>query len=140
MIIACDFDGTIVTHEYPQIGKPIPFAIQTLKKLQEEDHHQIILWTVREGALLDEALDYCKSRGLEFYAVNSNYPEEKPEERANRKVVADIYIDDRNLCGRPDWGVIYNMIHTGHPWEPAPQGNMEDLRPKKKGFFEKLFG
>ena len=79
MIIACDFDGTIVTHEYPKIGKPIPFAIQTLKKLQEEDHHQIILWTVREGALLQEALDYCKSKGLEFYAVNSNYPEEQPE-------------------------------------------------------------
>ena len=51
MIIACDFDGTIVTHEYPRIGKPIPFAIQTLKKLQEEDHHQIILWTVREGEI-----------------------------------------------------------------------------------------
>jgi len=55
MIIACDFDGTIVTHEYPRIGKPIPFAIQTLKKLQEEDQHQIILWTVREGDLLQEA-------------------------------------------------------------------------------------
>ena len=79
MIIACDFDGTIVTHEYPKIGKPIPFAIQTLKKLQDEDHHQIILWTVREGDLLQEAIDYCKSKGLEFYAVNSNYPEEEPE-------------------------------------------------------------
>ena len=139
MVIAVDFDGTLVTHEYPRIGKPIPFAIQTLIKLQQEDHHQIILWTVREGDLLQEALDYCKSKGLEFYAVNSNYPEEKPEERENRKVVADIYIDDRNLCGLPEWGVIYNMIHTGHPWEPAPQGNMEDLRPKKKGFFSKLF-
>ena len=69
MIIACDFDGTIVTHEYPKIGKPIPFAIQTLKKLQEEDHHQIILWTVREGELLQEALDYCKSRGLDRSTV-----------------------------------------------------------------------
>ena len=59
MIIACDFDGTIVTHEYPKIGKPIPFAIQTLKKLQDEDHHQVILWTVHEGALLQEAIDYC---------------------------------------------------------------------------------
>ena len=140
MIIACDFDGTIVTHEYPRIGKPIPFAIQTLKKLQEEDHHQIILWTVREGALLQEALDYCKSKGLEFYAVNSNYPEEEPAHGTARKLVADLWIDDRNLGGLPDWGVIYNMIHTGHPYEPAPQGNMEDLSlKKKKGFFAKLF-
>lgn len=140
MIIACDFDGTIVTHEYPKIGKPIPFAIQTLKKLQDEDHHQVILWTVREGALLQEALDYCKSKGLEFYAVNSNYPEEEPEHGTARKLVADLWIDDRNLGGLPDWGVIYNMIHTGHPFEPAPQGNMEDLSPKKKkGFFARLF-
>jgi hydroxymethylpyrimidine pyrophosphatase-like HAD family hydrolase len=40
MTIAIDFDGTIVTHAYPAIGKPIPFAIETLKKLQQEDHHE----------------------------------------------------------------------------------------------------
>ena len=61
MTIAIDFDGTIVTHAYPAIGKPIPFAIDTLKKLQQEDHHQLILWTCREGELLKEAVDYCTS-------------------------------------------------------------------------------
>ena len=96
---------------------------------------------MREGELLDEAVAYCKSKGLEFYAVNSNYPEEEPEHKPARKLVADLWIDDRNLGGLPDWGVIYNMIHTNHAFEPAPQGNMEDLRPKKKqGFFSKLFG
>ena len=34
MIIAVDFDGTIVEHEYPRIGAEIPFAIDTLKRLQ----------------------------------------------------------------------------------------------------------
>ena len=53
MIIAVDFDGTIVTHEYPRIGREIPFAIDTLKRLQDEGHHQLILWTVREGTLLE---------------------------------------------------------------------------------------
>lgn len=139
MIIACDFDGTIVTHEYPKIGKPIPFAIQTLKKLQEEDHHQVILWTVREGQLLQDALDYCKSKGLEFYAVNSNYPEEQPDHETARKLVADLWIDDRNLGGLPDWGVIYQMIHSGHPWEPAKPMSIEDERPKKRGLFTRLF-
>ena len=75
MIIAVDFDGTIVTHEYPRIGREIPFAIDTLKRLQEEGHHQLILWTVREGDLLNEAVEFCRTRGLEFYAVNNNYPE-----------------------------------------------------------------
>ena len=141
MIIACDFDGTIVTHEYPKIGKPIPFAIQTLKKLQEEDHHRVILWTVREGALLQEALDYCKSKGLEFYAVNSNFPEEVHDREEPRKLSAiDVYIDDRNLGGLPDWGVIYNMIHSGHPHQPVPQGNTVDKRVRKKGLFARLFG
>ena len=48
MIIAVDFDGTIVEHRYPEIGREIPFAVETLKKLIE-DRHQLILWSVREG-------------------------------------------------------------------------------------------
>ena len=54
MRIAVDFDGTIVEHKYPYIGKEIPFAIETLKRLAE-DRHKLVLWTVREGRLLDEA-------------------------------------------------------------------------------------
>lgn len=139
MIIAVDFDGTIVTHAYPAIGKPIPFAIETLKKLQQEDHHQLILWTCREGELLQEAIDYCAARGLEFYAVNSNFPEESSEIVRARKLEAELFIDDRNLGGIPDWGVIYQMIHTGKQFEPAPV-NIEIDKPKsKKGLFG-LFG
>ena len=76
MIIAVDFDGTIVEHKYPAIGKEIPFAFETLRKLQTE-HHKLILWSVREGKLLDEAVTFCRERGLEFYAVNRDYPEEE---------------------------------------------------------------
>lgn len=132
MIIAVDFDGTIVTHAYPKIGKPIPFAIETLKRLQHECHHQIILWSVREGELLDEAVEYCQSRGLEFYAVNSNYPEEKASKGTPRKLTADLYIDDRNLGGLPDWGVIYQMISSGKPFTPYTQ---ENTPTKKSGLF-----
>ncbi|WP_082211518.1 HAD family hydrolase [Parabacteroides distasonis] len=76
MIIAVDFDGTIVEHKYPAIGRELPFAIETLRKLQSE-RHKLILWTVREGGLLEEALSFCRERGLEFYAVNRDYPEEE---------------------------------------------------------------
>ena len=55
MTIAVDFDGTIVEHRYPHIGKEKPFAVQTLKQLIA-DGHQLILWSVREGRLLDEAV------------------------------------------------------------------------------------
>ena len=76
MLIAVDFDGTIVEHKYPAIGKELPFAIETLKKLQSE-RHKLILWSVREGQLLDDAIAFCRDRGLEFYAVNRDYPEEE---------------------------------------------------------------
>lgn len=60
--IAVDFDGTIVEDRYPGIGKPQLFAFETLKALQQQQH-QLILWTVREGKALQEALDFCKSMG-----------------------------------------------------------------------------
>ena len=112
MTIAVDFDGTIVEHKYPAIGKEIPFAIETLRTLSEEGH-KLILWTSRDGELLEEALKFCRERGLEFYAVNSNYPPGALfTNKAGRscKVVADIYIDDRNIGGLPDWGTIHEII------------------------------
>ena len=109
MIIAVDFDGTIVEHRYPSIGKEMPFALETIKMLQKRQH-QIILWTYRAGKELDEAVEFCKKRGLEFYAVNKNYPEEKYDETISRKINADIYIDDRNFGGLPGWGEIYLTI------------------------------
>ncbi|WP_294605818.1 BT0820 family HAD-type phosphatase [uncultured Bacteroides sp.] len=111
MTIAVDFDGTIVEHRYPRIGKEVPFAIDTLKLLQQ-DQHRLILWSVREGELLEEALVWCRERGLEFYAVNRDYPEEKQQDYGfSRKLKVDLFIDDRNLGGLPDWGIIYRMIN-----------------------------
>ena len=117
MIIAVDFDGTIVEHRYPEIGKEIPFAIDTLKMLIK-DHHRVILWSVREGKLLEDAVNWCKERGVEFYAVNRDYPEESTEnnQHFSRKLKADVWIDDRNLGGLPDWGTIYRMISRHKTW------------------------
>jgi hypothetical protein len=109
MIIAVDFDGTIVEHQYPTIGKEIPFSIDTIKLLQKEGH-QIILWTFRKGKELEEAVQFCRDKGVEFYAVNKNYPEEKFDLKISRKIHADLFIDDRNLGGLPDWGIVYQMI------------------------------
>ncbi|MBR1631486.1 MAG: hypothetical protein IJ680_06475 [Paludibacteraceae bacterium] len=136
MTIAVDFDGTIVSHEYPKIGREIPFAISTLKHLQTEGHHQLILWTVREGKLLDEAVEFCRKRGLEFYAVNSNYPEETPDTCRARKLHADLFIDDHNLGGLPDWGVIYQMVMNQRPYQPWKEAAD---KAQSKGFFGKIF-
>lgn len=142
MVIAIDFDGTIVEHRYPSIGKELPFAIDTLCKLSEEGH-RLILWTVREGRLLDEAVEFCRSRGLEFYAVNSDYPEEENGKNAHftRKLKADMWIDDRNLGGLPDWGTIYEMVHHRLTYEDLMrryEGKDMD-KSGRKNIFNRLF-
>lgn len=141
MIIAVDFDGTIVEHRYPAIGREIPFAIETLKRLSSE-HHRLILWSVREGTLLKEAVRYCGDRGLKFYAVNSNYPEEnRLHENFSRKLKADLFIDDRNLGGLPDWGVIYRMIHEKLNYEDiCREASSSAEHPKPKSFLKRLLG
>jgi len=128
LLIAVDFDGTIVEDAYPKVGTPKIFAFETLKRL-EADGHRLILWTYRGGSLLQEAVDFCKKNGIEFYAVNSSFEGEKLTEKISRKILADIYIDDRNIGGLPDWGKIYHLISDGKPLgEPTP----------KKGFFSFL--
>ncbi|MDR1720408.1 MAG: hypothetical protein LBR67_09880 [Dysgonamonadaceae bacterium] len=140
MIIAVDFDGTIVEHAYPKIGRPIPFAFEVLKKLQEETDHTLLLWTMREGELLDEALKFCEEKGLRFYAVNKNHPDEEPLS-APRKLGADVFIDDRNLGGIPDWGVIYNLLKSGEDDYSRFERIMnfsEANRNRNKNFFTRL--
>lgn len=143
MLIAVDFDGTIVEHKYPAIGPEIPFAIETLKKLQAE-RHKLILWSVREGKLLEEAVEFCRQRGLEFYAVNRDYPEEEKGQNNHysRKLKADLFIDDRNLGGLPDWGTIYEMVTKKLSYEDLLDRYENDTEPadnKKKGLFGRLF-
>lgn len=123
LTIAVDFDGTIVENRYPLIGKPILFALETLKKLQE-DGHQLILWTYRSGPELDRAVDFCKSKGIIFYAVNKSYPEELFDSSISRKIQADLFIDDRNIGGLMNWGEIYQKLTA------SPSSGM---RKKKSG-------
>ena len=124
LIIAVDFDGTIVDDAYPKIGKPKLFALETLKKLQENGH-RLILWTYRSGKRLDEAVQFCSEQGISFYAVNKSFPEEQFSSEHSRKIHADLFIDDRNIGGFPGWGKVYQILTDEEPNIPI----------KKKGFF-----
>lgn len=123
LIIAIDFDGTIVEDRFPSIGKPMIFAFETIKKLQS-DGHRLILWTYRNNRKLQEAVDFCAKNGIEFYAVNKNYPEEEFDGKISRKIHADLFIDDRNVGGFLGWIEIYKQIF-----------NYEPVIPKRKSFF-----
>lgn len=131
MIIAVDFDGTIVEHEYPKIGKEKIFATETLRQLIN-DGHRLILWTVREGELLDEAVEWCRQRGVEFYAVNKDFPEENisKNEQFSRKIKADVWIDDLNIGGLPDWGTIYRIITEKKTLQQVIEEKLVNQLPK----------
>jgi hypothetical protein len=110
LVLAVDFDGTVVEDRYPEIGKPLPFAIDTLKRLHA-DGHRIVLWTFRHGRPLRHAVEFLESQGVELYAVNQSFPEESEQlDGYSRKIHADWFIDDRNIGGFPGWGVVYQQI------------------------------
>jgi hydroxymethylpyrimidine pyrophosphatase-like HAD family hydrolase len=125
LIIAIDFDGTIVEDAYPKIGKPMLFAFETLKMLQQKGH-RLILWTYRCDDRLDEAVTFCKENGIVFYAVNHSFSEEEFTNAISRKIHADIFIDDRNIGGFLGWGETYQMITNSN----LPKTE------KKKGLFD----
>jgi len=129
--IAVDFDGTLVEDEYPNIGKEKLFAFETLLKLQEKGH-RIILWTYRSGRSLEDAIRYCNERGVQFYAANKSFPEEKFDPNYSRKINADLFIDDRNIGGLIGWGEIYQLL-IGEE-KPAKT----DLSKQKKPWFSFL--
>lgn len=92
MIIAIDFDGTIVDHTYPTVGKPVPNAIEWMKKFQDAGA-RLILLTMRSDEYLEEAVKYLKDNGIDnLYGINEN-----PDQHTwtnSRKVYANLYIDD----------------------------------------------
>ena len=133
--IAVDFDGTIVEHDFPKIGKENLFAFRTLKELEKQGA-RLILWTFRTGKELEEAVEYCKNNGIEFYAVNKNYPEEVMDETVSRKIDADIYIDDKNLGGFPGWSEIWQTLN---PYELQEKMAEKRFSDNIKNIFKKLF-
>ncbi len=133
--IAIDFDGTIVEHAYPDIGKEKLFAFQTLKELEKKGA-RLILWTFRTGKELDEALEYCRRNGIEFYSVNKNYPEEILDDNVSRKIDADIYIDDKNIGGFPGWSEVWQVLF---PFEIQQKEAEKKLISARKNIFKRLF-
>ena len=98
MYICIDFDGTIVEHVFPEIGEPVPHAIEVMKELQAAGH-ELILHTMRsnrpERQYLEEAVLYCKSNNIQFFGINSN-----PTQSAwtsSPKTYGHLYIDDAAL-------------------------------------------
>ena len=110
MIIAIDFDGTIVRDIYPGIGVLQPYAKQVINQLHDDGHY-IILWTCRSGKQLLDAVNFLLKSDIHFDRINDHEPQnEELYGTESRKVFADIYIDDKNLGGFPGWMVVESTL------------------------------
>jgi hypothetical protein len=106
LTIAVDFDGTLCKYAFPGIGEQDDNhkqLMETIIKLQSQGH-KLILWTNRgdneQYKSLTEAVEWCKSKGLEFDAINENLPTQKKLSGYSPKIMADYYIDDKALSFR----------------------------------------
>lgn len=91
--VAVDFDGTVVTHEYPVIGDDIG-AVPVLKELVAAGNN-LILWTMRSGATLEEAVNWFRLRGIPLWGINENPTQSSWT--SSHKAYANIYIDDAGI-------------------------------------------
>lgn len=112
LIIAIDFDGTIVEHIYPQIGKLKHSAKEVINKLFDEGH-EIIIWTCRCNAHseyedLTDMKYFLQENEIKYTKINSN--SDSVPYGCKPKIYSDIYIDDKNLFYIDDWNIIYKEI------------------------------
>jgi hypothetical protein len=120
-IISIDYDSTLFSGSYPERGEPIKEVIDKVKEFQENEFCESILWTCREGKSLEEAIERCKEQGLRFTSINENTPYEKEyikrkqeqgeDTFAQRKVYADVYVDDK-APGSIDYFLKINVKKT----------------------------
>jgi len=118
MLIAIDFDGTCVENEFPQIGEPLPHALEVLKALIDAGH-ELILWTCREDHSgnpkehhLSNAVKWFDDQGIRLSGINKTPDSREFRKDCGpiRKAFASVYIDDRNLGGFPGWDIVHEKI------------------------------
>ena len=107
-IIAVDFDGTVVTHEFPRVGQDVPGAAFVLNRLVLKGH-KLVLWTMRSGDYLQDAVDWFANHDIPLYGIQRN-PEQ--DWTTSPKCYANIYIDDAAL-GCP---LIYPLAAGARPY------------------------
>lgn len=107
LIVAVDFDGTIVEHKFPEIGPIMPGARETLHWMRDQGI-KIIIWTCREGRHLYEMIRWLTIEDIPYDEINNNLPGLGFE--TSRKIYADWYIDDRALPGSCPWHLVRHML------------------------------
>ena len=114
-VLAIDFDGTIVEHDFPDIGKIKPYAKEVINRLYDEGYY-ICIWSCRTGQELMNAKRWLKENDISYHKFNEAIATEAVNFSSSPKIYANCYIDDSNIGGLPEWTDIYCMI-TGKEFE-----------------------
>lgn len=120
LIISVDFDGTCVEGDFPEIGAPMPGAVEVLREITRRGH-KVVLSTCRENApkrkYLDEALAWFKAHGIPLRSANENHVDDDFRESPSlrRKIYSDFHVDDRNLGGFPGWHAVLAEVDRRRP-------------------------
>lgn len=116
MIIAIDFDGTIVDDEYPAIGTMKQGAKEAINQFYD-DGCTIIIWTCRTGKALQAAKDWLAKEGIKYNQINKSCPLNIAKFGGvdTRKIYADLYIDDKMMFKLPSWDEIYWIVSDLFP-------------------------
>jgi len=130
-IVAIDFDGTLVDHVYPDIGAAIPGAVEWCVKLQTAGA-KLILWTMRSGKELDDAVKWCEANGIQLWGVNKN-PQQSWS--SSPKAFANLYVDDAAV-GCPLRELPRLGARPGADWEVIGPLLMQKLQQRKKTYEE----
>lgn len=114
MIVAIDFDGTIVHNKFPKIGEPIEGAIDGIRALKKQGCY-LIIWTCRCGDDLINAINWLVENNVPFDRINSNHPANVNKYNSDsRKINADVYVDDHNIGGFIGWKKVVDIISMGN--------------------------
>lgn len=92
---AYDFDGTIVEDMFPEIGNPVEEVVRHMRGFWNESiYNRIIIWSCRAGDYQSEMMEWLNKNKVPYDYVNEN----PMVEFGGRKIFANMYIDDRNIC------------------------------------------
>jgi phosphoserine phosphatase len=106
MILAIDFDGTLVDHEYPKIGALKPGAKEAIIAFKKAGH-KIAIWTCRAGEQEQAVRKFLSENGIPYDSVNAAAP---GADLGTRKIYADIYIDDKGMRFEENWDDLRRLI------------------------------
>lgn len=128
--VAVDFDGVISVYEgwkgLGSFGPLVPGVVQELQEMRERGM-TIIINTTR-GQDINCVREYLRANGVPYDHINVNAPE-TAKNVSDRKIHADVYIDDRAIPFEGKWDGMADRVQRFLPWNKTSSKRPSFLEP-----------